>query len=362
MLGKIQTNNKTIVLGLEHFIDKIGYQSAEYLKRSKPVVYLVCDKSGYSKSKAEQYKANIVIVPKNQASRIFTTIHFFWKMRPKWCELYDTGRLTLFYALIAKLFNVKLITILRGQEFNRTGFRFLGLKMALKLSDAIVAKEHNLIEKLSLLNLSSSRINNLPNAIPLPKNHPSTVRDIDILFLNSVRKERNVDLLLDAIYELVQLMPNLNVAITGFSTLDESEQQVDPSYEKKILLKIQQMNLSNNVTPYGFVSNPEFFYLRSKIFVLPADVIFLNYSLLEAMSYKVAPVVCAGEGAKKIIEHELNGLIVNFDKELLANAIYKALKSNQYIVYGEQAYITVKQNYDIKSWADRMEKIHANVL
>jgi glycosyltransferase involved in cell wall biosynthesis len=357
----LEKNGTTLVLGLEHFIDKIGYQASEYRHRSMPVVYLVNDVSGYSASKAKKYNANIIVSSKNQIIKLGQTISFFWKLRPRWCELYDTGRLTIFYALIAKLFSVKLIVILRGQEFNRSGFRLWGLKKTLKSCHAIVAKEQNLMDQLTLLKTPQHKIINLPNCVPIPQNRYLNYRDIDILFLNSVRKERNVDLLLDAIAVLVPRFPEINVLITGFSTLDKSLQQIDPLYEQQILTKIETMNLRNHISTYGFVENPEEFYVRSKVFVLPADVIFLNYSLLEAMSYGVAPVVCSGEGAEKIIVHETNGLIASFDKKLLANALEKTLKSKNYVSYGKQALETVKKQYSIEGWGEVMQNLRKSL-
>lgn len=38
--------DKTLVLGLEHFIDKIGYQAFVYSKNNVPVKYLVSNKNG----------------------------------------------------------------------------------------------------------------------------------------------------------------------------------------------------------------------------------------------------------------------------------------------------------------------------
>lgn len=346
----------TLVLGLEHFIDKIGYQAHEYARRGIPVKYLVSDITGFSRQKAEHYNTDVEIVPTGQIARLAKAVAVFMKYKPRWCELYDTGRLTLAYALIAKLFRSRLVIILRGQEFRRRGFRAFGLRTALRLCDHIVSKEANLSSSLSALAIRAEKITELSNCVPLPDQYmpDETGKDIDVLFLNSVRAERHVDLLLMAIRRLKAKIPDVRVVITGFSTLDDNRHQVDSAYEKRILAMIDELGLQEHVQTFGFVRNPSDFYTRAKVFVLPAEVVFLNYSLLEAMSYAVAPVVCNGEGAEKIIEHDQNGKIVDFDDKALADAFAELLEEKIYGRFGEAARQTVRKHHSMTVWGDRM--------
>lgn len=357
----MKSHEKTIVLGLEHFIDKIGYQSDEYKRRGIPVKYLVNDVAGLSELKAKQYKADINIVPLNLLSRVIKTLAVFITYKPKWCELYDTGRLTLLYALIAIIFRTKLIIILRGQEFNRPGIRAFGLRLSLKLCHHIISKESNLTESLLSLSINKEKITEISNCVPLPK--PAIIqndRDIDILFLNSVRKERHVDILLMAIKELSENVPNLKVVITGFSSLDKNQHQVDTLYEEKILAMIQELNLNDIIETHGFVQEPSHYYKRAKIFVLPADVIFLNYSLLEAMSYAVAPIVCNGEGASKII-NQTNGKIVNFSSHELAETFKEVLSNQLYVFLGKAAHDTIKEYHSMHTWGEEMLSVRKSL-
>ncbi len=354
----MNSTEKTIVLGLEHFIDKIGYQANEYKRCGIPVKYLVNDVSGLSELKAKQYNANIDIVPLNLLGRVLKTVKVFSIYRPRWCELYDTGRLTLFYTLIALMFRTKLVIILRGQEFNRHGMRALGLRISLKLCHHIISKESNLTKSLSNISISSKKITEISNCVPLPvSNMLKSDKDIDILFLNSVREERHVDLLLHAVKQLSRNMPNLKVLIAGFSSLDDNKHQVDIHYEKKILAMIHELDLDTIIETKGFVQEPSVYYRRAKIFVLPANVIFLNYSLLEAMSYGVAPIVCRGEGAEKIIEHNYNGKIVDFVSEELAEEMKKMLTDSLYASYGKAACSTIEEHHTMRIWGDHMASV-----
>jgi len=356
------STEKTIVLGLEHFIDKIGYQSDEYKRRGIPIKYLVNDVSGISASKAKQYSADIDIVSRNLLARTIKTVVIFITYRPRWCEIYDTGRLTLFYTLIARIFRTKIVIILRGQEFNRYGSRAFGLRLSLKLCHHIVSKESNLTKSLLCLSINRDKITEISNCVPLPKMTAiNNDRDIDILFLNSVRQERHVDILLNAIKQLTEQVPNIKVVITGFSSLDDNQHQVDTPYEEKILTMIQDLNLNYNVETHGFVQEPSQFYKRAKIFVLPADVIFLNYSLLEAMSYAVAPIVCNGEGADEIINRE-NGKIVGFSSLELAEGLQEFFADHQYVSYGKVARDNIKRYHSMHIWGEKMISVRKSLI
>ncbi len=352
---------KTIVLGLEHFIDKIGYQSDEYKRRGIPVKYLVSDAVGFSSIKIKQYNADVKIVSKSLPLRVLKTLTTFMEYKPRYCEIYDTGRLTLVYTLIALMFRTKLVIILRGQEFNRYGVRAFGLRLALKLCHHIISKESNLTRDLLAISINSEKITEISNCVPFPRLITiNNDRDIDILFLNSVRQERHVAMLVIAIKQLSKNMPNIKVVITGFSSLDDNHHNVDVPYEKKILEMIQDLNLNNTIETYGFVQEPSQFYMRAKIFVLPADVIFLNYSLLEAMSYAVAPVVCNGEGASKII-NQTNGKIVNFSSLELAETFKEILSDRLYVSQGKVARDTIKKYHSMHSWGEKMLSVRKHL-
>nr|WP_309098536.1 glycosyltransferase family 4 protein [Fredinandcohnia onubensis] len=358
-------NHKTIVVGLEHFIDKIGYQAMEYRRIGIPVKYLVMDKSGLSKTKAEKYKADVEVVPKNIKNRILETIQVYNSYKPKWTEIYDIGKLTFIYGLIAKLFGTKLIFILRGGELairdTKFDIRRWGLLLTLKMSNHIIAKEINIMNDLDALNIPKNKITHLPNCVPVPEiEKQEQEKDIDILFLNSVRKMRNVDILVEALHKLLSKKPDLNIVITGFTTLDDNEYKMDPTFEQVVLARLKELNYSQ-IHYQGFEKNPESLYKRAKIFVLPADVIYLNYSLLESMSYGVAPVVGDGEGAELIIDDHENGRISKRDADALCQVLYETIDEQAYEKFGENARNTIINKFSIEKWGERMLEVRKGI-
>lgn len=359
-------NHKTIVLGLEHFIDKIGYQAEEYANFKIPVKYLVLDTSGFTKEKAGKYNADVTIVSKNIFVRLLQTVKALYLYKPKWCELYDIGRLTIVYAFLAKLFGCKLIFILRGHElWNRTMFnlQWLGLSVALKISDHVIAKEINIIEDLKIIKFNESRITHICNCIVTPKIiQNNKEKDIDILYLNSVKRHRNASILVDALYQLLKINPSYKIVIIGFTSLDDNDYKMEPDYEKEVLEKINNLGLKDKIEIKGFVKEPEQYFRRSKIFALPGDIIYLNYSLLEAMSYEVAPLVGDGEGAELVIEDKINGLIVSRKPDAILEGLLYMLEENNYRNMGMKARETVISKFSMKIWVKKMLEVRDKVI
>lgn len=361
------SKSKTLVLGLEHFIDKIGYQAKIYKKKDIPVRYLVLDKSGYTKEKANKYNADVIIVPNNLILRILITIWNIIVYKPQNIEIYDIGRATYIYVLLSNIFNMKSFIILRGRELKcNQGIRKFGLKKSLKLCDHIIAKEYNIIEDLKKININTNKISFLYNSVPVPspdKLYNFEDRKIDIIYINSIRKSRNVHLLIDVFYELLKELPNLNIFLVGFTSFDENNYSMEPDYEKYVLDLIKKRNLEDKIKLKGFVSNPKKYQKDSKIFIFPSHKVFLNYALLESMSYGVIPIVGNGEGADKIITNNYNGYISKIKKEHLKKVLLKVLKNNNdnNNKISMRAYQTIKQKYSIEQWVEKIIKIKKKV-
>ena len=359
--------SKTLVLGLEHFIDKIGYQSIVYKKNGISVRYLVLDKSGYTKEKVNKYDADVIIVPKNLILRILITIWNMIVFRPQDVEIYDIGRTTFIYILLAKIFNIKSIIILRGRELEcNQGIRKFGLIKSLELCNHIIAKEYNIIENLKKININTNKLSFIYNSVPIPssdKLYNFKDREIDIIYINSIRKSRNVHILIDVFYELMKELPNLNIFLVGFTSFDKNNYSMEPKYEKYVLDLIKKRDLEDKIKLKGFVSDPTKYQKNSKIFVFPSNKVFLNYSLLESMSYGVIPIVGDGEGADKIIKNDYNGYISKINKNDFKKTLLKVLKNdnNYNNKISMRAYYTVQNKYSIKQWGDKMINIKENI-
>lgn len=361
----------TLVCGLEHFIDKIGYQAAEYARQGIRARYLVLDKSGVSSRKAADYGADVMILPVAPVSRLWWMFREVCIRRPQFVELYDIGRLTLCYALLAKLSGGKLIMILRGAELwgdergRRAGWsRRIGLRLALGLCDAIVAKEENILRDLDGVGVAREKVSFLGNAVPMPKAVPKCFkkRTIDVLFLNSVKGWRNLSVLLHGLSDLRDRGVSFRAVIAGFTTFDETDYKIDPVAEEEALDKVEELGLGDLVKLKGFVADAHNYHASAKIFVLPADIIYANYSLLESMGHGVVPIVGDGEGAERIVEHERTGFILNKDPAQWSLAIERLLKDSElWASLSVQARRKIEREFSIAAWVKEMKRIRGRL-
>lgn len=354
----------TLVLGLEHFIDKIGYQAAEYARRGIEVRYLVLDQSGLSRSKAAEYGAQVEVVPTSLPARIAHTIRALRRERPRFVELYDIGRLTLLYALLARAFGAKLIFILRGFELRTDRVRQVGLRRALRLAHRIIAKELHIVRDLQAMGIGSDRIAFIGNCVPLPRETPAPVaeREIDILFLNAVRRMRNPDQLVRALPAVFRRFPEARVVIAGFTHLDRNAYRMEEETEHQVLALLDDLGLRDRVEIAGFVPDAEAYFRRAKVFVLPADTVFANYSLLEAMSHGVVPLVGDGEGAERIVRHQENGLIVQRTADAIADGLIRLLEDPETMQrYAAAARQTIAEDFSIETWGAKMQEARGEI-
>lgn len=341
---------KTLCLGIAHFIDKNGYQAQVYGRHGERIRYLVTDVTGQTEHFRLKYDADVKIVPENKLGRLWHTLVELLTYRPHNVELYLTGYMALPYALLAKITGRNLIVILRGLEFksHRTTWYYA---LVLKMSDLIIAKEFYLNEGAIRLKLGY-KTHMLHNCVPDVSGimSPYAGRTIDLLFLNTPRRMRHVLFLVDVIAKLLERNPGLKVTIAGFGVLDEKYNSIELDYQCEVLHKIEALGLKDKIELKGFVRNAPELMSASKVFILPADVIYCNYALLEAMSCGCVPVVADGEGARLVVEDGVGGFVRPLSVPAFVDAVESALQPEMWERYSQNARRKIDEEYSIESW------------
>ena len=341
---------KTLCLGIAHFIDKNGYQAQVYGRHGERIRYLVTDVTGQTEHFRLKYDADVKIVPENKLGRLWHTLVELLTYRPHNVELYLTGYMALPYALLAKITGRNLIVILRGLEFksHRTTWYYA---LVLKMSDLIIAKEFYLNEGAIRLKLGY-KTHMLHNCVPDVSGimSPYAGRTIDLLFLNTPRRMRHVLFLVDVIAKLLERNPGLKVTIAGFGVLDEKYNSIELDYQCEVLHKIEALGLKDKIELKGFVRNAPELMSASKVFILPADVIYCNYALLEAMSCGCVPVVADGEGARLVVEDGVGGFVRPLSVPAFVDAVESFLQPEMWERYSQNARRKIDEEYSIESW------------
>jgi len=191
------------------------------------------------------------------------------------------------------------------------------------------------------------------NSIPLTAVH-SFDRDEDVvLFLNRFEKTRNLELIVHSAQIVKQKFNSVQFLLVGATThLSEKSgiYKAQVRYEAALLSLIQSMKLDKTVRVLPFTDMPSNFYDLAKIYLLPADHVFCNYSLLEAMERGVPPIVCdeLDPAARLIVQHEKNGLIARRDAQDLAQAVCRLLGDEEFRKdLGKEARKTVEEDFNL---------------
>ncbi|EHQ56706.1 glycosyltransferase [gamma proteobacterium HIMB55] len=326
----VDNKNYIFQLGNDQLTTKATYYPAELEKFNFTTFYFSEDRSGLSKDTIQRENIEAKIAPNNLVKRWWELLVLFTKRRPVAIELYLSQRPwhLFFYYLLARLFRAKVVIWCRGElrnfKIHHPLRRFVN-RLLLVSADRILLRE--LYMKSILIEEGIYRPNKtlfFPNAIPTRErqNNRQKVSDT-ILFLNSFKKFRNIELVIEATEILHKKFPSIKCNLVG-STLDN--QGYSPSsteYEEMLRDMVRERGLSDVVSFYPFSSDRFEFFDDAFVFVLPADIVFCNYTLLEAMSNRMPAVVANTEGADLIVDDGLTGFVVERDAADIASAIEK---------------------------------------
>lgn len=362
--------NKILIVGLPFFAKKYQYLVESYSELGFQARVLINSNDNV----APEFKlVDYQLAGENTLLRMFRYLSCIFRFKPKYIDCYDYSILTLYYVLIAKVFNIKSRVWLIGGELtgdrthvnNRSVIRslFIRLKCSLtKLSlifcDTIIAKENHHIEEIKSINVKLlDYTHNLHNCVPVRDELQTrdTSELSDFIYANAVIESRNVKSLIRAFSKLSIDKNYYSASIYGFNSISNEVYALRAAgYSKEALDLYHSFCLEGSVNIFGFVSDIKENYCRFKFFILPANVILANYSLLEAMAEGVVPIVFPGDGYEKIVTDGVNG-IVAFDFDMYS-ALKRALALSQedYNCMSKAAYIKVKSEYSLSSWSSKL--------
>jgi len=127
-----------------------------------------------------------------------------------------------------------------------------------------------------------------------------------------------------------------------------------------------RMKIANKDVPielHQWTTEPNIWFDDADVFLLPADVVFPNYSLLEAMSLGVPPIVQESNGSELVVTDEVDGYIlppeVHRWKECMLRLIEDAdLRKKM----GEAARLKVTDMYSIDGYLKKYDRIYRSVI
>lgn len=321
LLFKLSRKPKHIIffVALEHIINKTIDRGNWFENK-----YYECYYFSYEQTKVDG-KTNVgEKLIKIHSYFFINIIIFFYKLMiyyPSYIEVYlasDRRNLLnqVYFLSIARLFGIFSTLVLRGEThpdgnyFKRSNLWRFNLEICLSLCQKILYRElKNTIDFKRYPNKSIFDYNCIPINEFSGKKYNKT-----ILFLNGFKYFRRVEILAKSVRYVVNFHPEVHFIFAGARS--EKEKEI-------VFNELKQDNMLQYSEVHGWIKNPKPLYEKSSIFVLPADenLIFCNYSLLEAMERGLVPILSDVSDARKFVINNHNGLLVNQDPKELAEAI-----------------------------------------
>ena len=199
-----------------------------------------------------------------------------------------------------------------------------------------------------------------PNAIAIDDVYTKNISSSNnVLFLNSFKSFRNIELIIEAAEILNAKYPEIKFYLVG-STLDNKNYSPSKEdYELMLRKMVSDKKLNKVIMFYPFSSDRFKYFEDAFTFVLPADHVFCNYTLLEAMSQRIPPIVANTEGSDLIVDHEVSGLIVDRNCNDIAKGIERLYLDKALIdTMGKKSREKVINDYNVALRAEALCKLY----
>ena len=284
-------------------------------------------------------------------------------------EIYPFSYGQLILALIVRLAGIPIVLIARGEEYYylsgemplRRRFPF---RLTYWLADYVIYKEPYMERFLRNIK-EKKRTWMLPNAIEVPdgtNQHRSS--KCQFLFLNSLVSMRYPEIALDAFLDICQelnLTSNSNIRFNIVGFLGDRAPKVVADKEAKLREKVTNKDVP--IELHQWTTEPKKWLEDADVFLLPADVVFLNYSLLEAMSMGVPPIVQESDGSELIVTDGVDGYILPLEKQKWKECMLRLIQdADLRKQMGEAARLKVKDGFSVDFYLEKYDRIYRSVL
>ena len=339
---------KVLVLGIDTFKHKNIYQ-VKCLNNHNYIAHVFTNDSLGNSAHIFNSGNKLYILEKTFFKR-FSQIYFFVKKYKKTInhvEIYPTGRFSFIYLLIAKLFKIKSIIVERGGIclYDKSDILTkFSMRICYRFSDIVWYREiyDQFDIKKKLIGWGSKQLFFLPNAAPDVKFYSrNKSNEFVFLWANRFLKERKTNWVVDFVNESRD-SKSIMLGIMGNN--DEEKYALENQSEYLQVLEYQ---------------DPKPYFFKSKFFVFPSDVVFLNNALLEAMAHGLVPLISNVKLSKLIIDNGINGFIFDHNFESFKKAMKKALalSEGEYLKMSNNAIKKVKDSFSFDAWSNQYIKL-----
>ena len=217
-----------------------------------------------------------------------------------------------------------------------------------------IAMAPYLADGLRLRGIPEERIHFLPNGVKIPEAPGQPEKSQMVLYVGNFSQGahwKGFDVLFEAWAVVHSQNRNAKLVLLGGG---------DRSVWEKYVV---QLGCAESVEFAGWVSNPDFYYQKAAMFILPSRVEGLSNALLEAQSWGLPCVVSDIPGNRAVVEEDVNGLVVSTgDADSLARALLRLLGNAELrLRLGRSARARAIREYDIDLVAERLAGIYQRI-
>jgi glycosyltransferase involved in cell wall biosynthesis len=371
---------RLLIVGEEHVRGKVA-RHYEMLERERGIEahYFVDDRSGITREvqKTQPMRVHYAPPPSHGVRGLLgywaAFRRCFDQVKPDVLEVYTSinFRVILPMMLYAAARGVPRVAVCRGELYPPVLAAYDPLSRrlllrGLRMCQLIVYKELYMDELLERFCPGVPRLL-WTNAIPIGPEPRYERAENEVLFLNFFKEWRNLDLIVRAAPLVRRRVPDARFRLVGGTERLESTGAFYAGlneYERGLLELIARVGAEEYVQVLPFTTQVGPYYDAAKVYLLPADLVFCNYALLEAMERGVPAVVSADrdENARRIVHDGVDGRVVALDERALADAIVEMLTGEERrMEMGRQARRTVMESFNLRAWVDALADAYAGL-
>ena len=310
---------RILTIGIDVFRHKNLNKTQSLVNHDVSFVVIPMETAGVS-IQTEIGEQNLKIVSINRRYRrlsaFLALVRILSKQRIDIVEIYPESYITLGFYLISRLFQKPVVVIARGLEHRIADRRIRGFKLWIlaivyRGADLVIYNELYMTEVLRD-RLGVTSLEFLPNSVDVPpackelKDHAC-----NFLFMNSIKFFRHPEVALEAFIRLKELKvfpfdSQVRLRIVGLRQHAGFHGNADR--ESKLAEMIRGRDISVELLPWTEESEEHLNW--ADVFLLPADLVFLNYALLEAMARGIPVIVQDTPGTERVVTDGIEGFVV----------------------------------------------------
>ena len=323
-----------LVVGMDKITDKSTYLYDVLADRGISTLLYSTDKTGFYDPVNKKYKTTIKIAPGNVLVEILVFLKLLFTVKPKHVEFYRCRPIQQFlYTFFCFIFRKEVSVVCIGELYYWEKYNALRRwidKRMFRYAHLLITTELYMDEYLTKYNIASTdKTVFCHNRIPVSPDYNVERQGKKVLFINSYKPWRRLELLIKAAPMIKARVPEFEINFVG-STMGMGYMQHTLGYEQDLRDLAKDLGVEKNINFLPFTSDAKSFMEETSVFCLPADLVFCNFSLIEAMERGV-PAVVAGldEGAHQIVTDGIDGYVVDQVPEQFADRIATLLENEE---------------------------------